>query len=229
MHDCAYSCNYAQKIRDSLIDRLHNISDISSNSRKKCLRKQVDVKLNRKTIQTEEAAMANAQTADQAYENASDMHELAGKYLTFVLDQEEYGIEILKVREIIKVIEITPVPEAPHYIKGVVNLRGKVIPVADLRLKFDMEEKEHDDATCIIVLDVGGKSMGVVVDTVSEVLQVAGDQIDPTPDFGEGSSNDYIVGVGKIGDTVKMLLNIDQVLLDVDAVSDVCNEETQES
>jgi purine-binding chemotaxis protein CheW len=153
-------------------------------------------------------------TKSQAAEIADAMHEQAGKYLTFVIDKEEYGIEILKVREIIGIIDITPVPQVSNYIKGVINLRGKVIPVADFRLKFGMEEKAHDEETCIIVLDVAGKLMGAVVDTVSEVLDIAGEQIEPAPDFGAGLDTDYILGMGKIGDTVKILLDIDKVLSD---------------
>jgi purine-binding chemotaxis protein CheW len=158
--------------------------------------------------------MAETQQTSQLSDVADAMHEQAGKYLTFVLDKEEYGIEILKVREIIKVIDITPVPQVSHYIKGVINLRGKVIPVADLRLNFGMEEKPHDEETCIIVLDVAGKLMGAVVDTVSEVLDIAGEQIEPAPDFGASLDTDYILGMGKIGDTVKILLDIDKVLSD---------------
>ena len=151
------------------------------------------------------------QTAKLA-EVTAGVHDLAGKYLTFVLDREEYGIEILKVREIIGMIDVTPVPQVPHYIKGVINLRGKVIPVADLRLKFGMDEKGYDEATCIIVLDVSGKQIGAIVDTVSEVLDVTGDQIEPTPDFGSKLDTEYILGMGKIGNNVKILLDIDKVL-----------------
>jgi len=160
--------------------------------------------------------MAEVHETNQLSEEVTALHERAGKYLTFVLDQEEYGIEILKVREIIGIIDVTPVPQVPHYIKGVINLRGKVIPVADLRLKFGMEEKEYTEATCIIVLDVRGKLMGAVVDTVSEVLDIDGEQIEPTPDFGTMLDTDYILGMGKIGDRVKILLDIDRVLSEED-------------
>jgi purine-binding chemotaxis protein CheW len=156
--------------------------------------------------------MSETNQAAQLNEEISAMNDLAGKYLTFVLDQEEYGIEILKVREIIGMIEVTPVPQVPHCIKGVINLRGKVIPVADLRLKFGMEEKGYDEETCIIVLDVAGTLMGAIVDTVSEVLDVVGEQIEPTPDFGSRLDTEYILGMGKIGDKVKILLDIDKVL-----------------
>ena len=160
--------------------------------------------------------MVDTHETTQPSEGATALHERAGKYLTFVLDQEEYGIEILKVREIIGLIDVTPVPQVPHYIKGVINLRGKVIPVADLRLKFGMEEKEYTEETCIIVLDVRGKLMGALVDTVSEVLDIGGEEIEPTPDFGTRLDTDYILGMGKIGDKVKILLDIDKVLSEDD-------------
>jgi purine-binding chemotaxis protein CheW len=146
----------------------------------------------------------------------TSLQDFAGKYLTFVLDGEEYGIEILKVREIIGIIDITPVLQVSHYIKGVINLRGKVIPVVDLRLNFGMQEIEYTEQTCIIVLDVADKLMGAIVDTVSEVLDIAGEQIEPAPDFGAGLDTDYILGMGKIGETVKILLDIDKVLSEKD-------------
>ena len=160
--------------------------------------------------------MVDMHEASQLSDEITALHDRAGKYLTFVLDKEEYGIEILKVREIIGIIDVTPVPQVPHYIKGVINLRGKVIPVADLRLKFGMEEKEYTEETCIIVLDVRGKLMGALVDTVSEVLDIDGEQIEPTPDFGARLDTDYILGMGKIGDKVKILLDIDKVLSEND-------------
>lgn len=147
-----------------------------------------------------------------------------GMYLTFKLADEEYGVEILKVREIIGYMRITAVPQMPHYMKGVINLRGKVIPVVDLRLKFGLPEAEHTDQTCIIVVDVGTE-VGVVVDTVSEVLDIAGDDIDPPPTFAEGTHTDFILGMGKVGDAVKILLNIHKVLstADVATIASVAN------
>ncbi|RKY26817.1 MAG: chemotaxis protein CheW [Planctomycetota bacterium] len=138
--------------------------------------------------------------------------ERAGKYLTFVLAEEEYGLEILKVREIIGVMDITPVPRTPEFIKGVINLRGKVIPVIDLRLKFGMQEAERTDETCIIVVDVEGVEMGIVVDKVSEVLDIAGGDIEDAPSFGVTVNTDYILGIGKAQGKVKMLLDIGRVL-----------------
>ncbi len=161
--------------------------------------------------------MPQSHKINQANEKTAALYECAGKYLTFVLNKEEYGIEILKVREIIGLIDITPIPQAPRYIKGVINLRGKVIPVIDLRLKFGIAEKEYTEETCIIVLDVQGKLMGTVVDTVSEVLDIDGDQIEPTPDFGSKLDTEFILGMGKIGDKVKILLDIGKVFSDTDS------------
>ncbi|MBW2307819.1 MAG: purine-binding chemotaxis protein CheW [Deltaproteobacteria bacterium] len=139
-----------------------------------------------------------------------------GKYLTFNLGKEEYGLEILKVREIIGLMDITTVPQTPGYVKGVINLRGKVIPVIDLRLKFGMEEKDYDERTCIVVVEVSGKSnslqMGIVVDSVSEVLNIKSDDIEDTPSFGAKLNTDYILGMAKTEGGVKILLDIDRVL-----------------
>ena len=136
----------------------------------------------------------------------------AGKYLTFGLAEEEYGLEILKVREIIGLMDITAVPRTPDYVKGVINLRGKVIPVIDLRLKFSMSEAERTEETCIIVADVGGLEMGIIVDRVSEVLDIAGDEIDETPSFGTNVDTEFILGMGKAEGKVTILLDISRVL-----------------
>lgn len=134
-----------------------------------------------------------------------------GKYLTFFLSNEEYGVEILKVREIIGIMDITAVPQIPSYVKGVINLRGKVIPVVDLRLKFGMDSIEYTEQTCIIVVDVGSL-MGIIVDTVQEVLDIDGGQIDPPPPLGASVDTSFILGMGKVKDDVKILLDIDKVL-----------------
>jgi purine-binding chemotaxis protein CheW len=159
--------------------------------------------------------VADAQAALSSTQNK------AGMYLTFKLASEEYGVEILKVREIIGFMKITAVPQMPCYMKGVINLRGKVIPVVDLRLKFGLQEAEHTDQTCIIVVDVGTE-IGVIVDTVSEVLDIAGDDIDPPP-VSAGTSTEFILGMGKVNDEVKILLNINKVLSqeEVQALSSV--------
>ena len=137
--------------------------------------------------------------------------DLGGKYLTFKLAGEEYGLEILKVREIVKIMDITTVPKMPGFIKGVVNLRGKVIPVIDLRLRFDLPEAEYNEETCIIVVNVGTET-GVVVDTVQEVLDITDEAIEPPPAFGSQVDTKFILGMGKVGDAVKILLDIDRVM-----------------
>jgi len=134
-----------------------------------------------------------------------------GKYLTFSLADEEYGLEILKVREIIGIMDITAVPQMPPYVKGVINLRGKVIPVIDLRLKFGLEPAEYTDQTCIVVVDIGTLT-GIIVDTVQEVLDIDESQIDPPPPLGASVDTSFVLGMGKIKDDVKILLDIDKVL-----------------
>jgi purine-binding chemotaxis protein CheW len=140
----------------------------------------------------------------------------AGKYLTFHLANEEFGIRVLKVREIMGLQEITAVPQTPGHIKGVINLRGKVVPVIDLRLKFGLPTAEYTQRTCIIVTQVQGESssvlMGIVVDGVSEVLNLTGPEIEDTPDFGEEISGRYLLGMAKVKGKVKILLDIDKVL-----------------
>lgn len=144
-----------------------------------------------------------------AGERAIDEGE--SKYLTFKLAEEEYGVEILKVREINGVMDITAVPRMPGYMKGVINLRGKVIPVVDLRLKFGLQEIGHSEETCIIVVDVG-KEIGIIVDTVCEVLDIVRANIEPPPSMGGAVDTSFILGMGKVGDAVKILLDIDKVL-----------------
>lgn len=136
----------------------------------------------------------------------------AGKYLTFVLADEEYGLEILKVREIIGMMDITSVPRTPQFIKGIINLRGKVIPVVDLRLKVGISEAERTDHTCIIVVDVGNVEMGIVVDEVSEVLDITEDNIEDAPSFGVEVDTDFILGMGKANEEVTILLDISKLL-----------------
>jgi purine-binding chemotaxis protein CheW len=139
-----------------------------------------------------------------------------GKYLTFSLADEEYGIGILKVKEIIGMMSITSVPQTPGFVKGVINLRGKVIPVMDLRLKFNMDESAYTERTCIIVVEVtnqrGRVQIGIVVDAVSEVLNIKEGDIEETPTFGTNLDTHFILGMAKIDGMVKILLDIDQVL-----------------
>lgn len=139
-----------------------------------------------------------------------------GKYLTFTLAEEEYGIGILKIKEIIGMMPITTVPQTPEFVKGVINLRGKVIPVVDLRLRFGMGEIEYNERTCIIVVEIQGESdivlIGIVVDSVSEVLNIKADEIEETPTFGTKLNTEYILGMAKMEGSVKILLDIDCVL-----------------
>ena len=146
----------------------------------------------------------------------------AGKYLTFKLADEEYGVQILKVREINGLMNITSVPKMPTHMKGVINLRGKVIPVIDLRLQFGLPEAAYTEQTCIIVVNVG-QEIGIIVDTVSEVLDVADENIEPPPAIGGSVDTSFILGMGKVGDEVKILLDIDKVLTgaELGALSDV--------
>ena len=141
---------------------------------------------------------------------------LEGKYLIFNLGNEEYGIGILKIKEIISMLPITPVPQTPQYVKGVINLRGKVIPVADLRLRFGMEAIEYSAQTCIIVVEIDGQAgkvhMGIVVDSVREVLNIKAAEIESSPTFGFDLDTQFILGMAKKEGDVKILLEIERVL-----------------
>jgi purine-binding chemotaxis protein CheW len=146
----------------------------------------------------------------------------SGKYLAFLLAKEEYAIPVLKVREIMGVQHITGVPQTPVAVKGVINLRGKVIPVIDLRLKFGLPETEYTQRTCIVVVQLSGDiagQMGVVVDEVCEVLNLAEADIEDTPTFGQGVSVPYVTGMAKVKGKVKILLDIDQVLTNQDSTA----------
>ena len=141
---------------------------------------------------------------------------LAGKYLTVVLENEAYGIAVLKVREIIRMQKITPVPQMPGFVKGVINLRGRVIPVVDLRVKFGLKA-EFAERTCIVVVQVKlptdqAVQMGLIVDSVEEVVTLAAAEIEPTPDFGAKIDTSYLLGMAKVKGQVKTLLDIDRVV-----------------
>ena len=158
--------------------------------------------------------MAGAATqTEQSHKVVLDQE---GKYLTFSLANEEYGLEILKVSEIIGYMEITVVPRTPAYVKGVINLRGQVIPVIDLRAKFGIETTDIDEETCIIIVETGlgsrSFSAGIIVDHLEEVFDIAADDIEKAPQFNSGVNADFILGMGKVGDSVKILLDIDRVL-----------------
>jgi len=143
------------------------------------------------------------------------------KFLSFRIGKEEFGVEILRVREIIGVIDVTPLPQTPDYVKGVINLRGKIIPVIELRTKLGLESKEYTEETCIIVVEVsdGGDErfhMGVIVDSVSEVIDIPRDNIEPAPRFGNNLNTAYILGMGKVKEQVLILLDIDRVMTQAD-------------
>ena len=142
----------------------------------------------------------------------------AGKYLTFILGSGAFGIPILKVREIIRLLEITPIPRMPEYVRGVINLRGKIVPVIDLRLKFGLPNTSTTNRTCIIVTHVvmatSTKLMGLIVDALEEVYQISQEEIEPAPDFGKGAPTGYIQNMARIKGQVKALLNIDQIVHD---------------
>jgi len=157
--------------------------------------------------------MGEVQMVDQA---VKAMVNREGKYLTYVLAGEEYGIGILKVKEIIGIMSITTVPQTPACMKGVINLRGKVIPIVDLRLKFGIEAMDFTERTCIIVVEITNSAqkvmIGILVDSVSEVLNIKGGDIEDAPNFGSSLNIDYILGMAKTGGHVKILLDIDKVL-----------------
>lgn len=144
------------------------------------------------------------------------MEIAGGKFLTFLLGSEEYGIPIQKIREIIGIMDITNVPRTPTYLKGVVNLRGKIIPVMDLRLKFELMEKEYNQRTCIIVVELeaagAARVMGIVVDTVSEVLNIHKEDIELPPQYGNMVDTAFLTGMGKVKGKVVLLLDIDRIL-----------------
>src|SRR5574344_125089 len=156
------------------------------------------------------------------------MAEMDQKLLTFSLGNEGYGVSILKVKEIIGMLDITPVPKTPEFIKGVINLRGKIIPVMDLRLKFGMEEKEYNERTCSIVVEVtingNQRLLGVVVDMVSEVVTISSEQIEPPPEYGNNNTNNFILGIGKIKDRVVIILDIDKIFLCEEVLKMLDNE-----
>ncbi|AKA67264.1 chemotaxis protein CheW [Clostridium scatologenes] len=162
-----------------------------------------------------------AEIIDETEELAEDTQK--GRFLTFSVGKESYGIEIKYVKEIIGIQEITEVPELPDYVKGIINLRGKIIPVMDVRLRFKKEAKEYNDRTCIIVIDVEEISIGLIVDNVSEVLTIEEENIVPPPDLKTGFHNRYVKGIGKVGNEVKLLLDCEKVLNDdeMDAIKEV--------
>lgn len=148
----------------------------------------------------------------------------ANKYLFFRIGKESYGIGIRFIIEIIELQRISEVPEMPAYVKGVINLRGKVIPIVDLRLRFDLEERTYDDRTCIVVTEIDRVLIGFIVDTVEEVMEIPEDKIEPPPRFKSVSSKErYISGMGKVGDSVKILIDVEKVVHDEETLSAVAS------
>lgn len=156
----------------------------------------------------------NTMLDDDMDEEMEDTQE--DKYLTFVLNREEYGIEIKHVIEIIGIQNITSVPDMPHYIKGVINLRGKVIPVMDVRIRFNIKEQAYNERTCIIVITVSEQLVGLIVDEVSEVLDIPKANVEPSPKVNRGEGSKFVQGMGKVGDAVKILLSADKLLFEED-------------
>jgi purine-binding chemotaxis protein CheW len=156
------------------------------------------------------AEAINQEVLDQEEDTQKD------KFLTFILGNESYGIEIKHVREIIGIQPITEVPELPEYIRGIINLRGKIIPVMDVRLRFRKAIKEYNDRTCVIVIDIKDTSIGLIVDSVAEVISIPDADIVPPPDVSRGG-NKYIKGIGKVGSEVKLILDCDKLINEEDA------------
>ena len=147
--------------------------------------------------------------------NTESEDTLKGMFLSFQIAEEDYGIEIRYITEIVGIQKITEIPDMPHYVKGVVNLRGKVIPVVDLRLRFDMQEREYDERTCLIIINNENTEIALIVDTVNEVISIQDENISPPPKLileKNHSESDYIHGIGKINNNVKILLDVNKLL-----------------
>lgn len=158
--------------------------------------------------------MENTEAKEAVVEEQGHTIE-GGKFLSFFLGKEEYAIEILKVQEIIGLMPITPVPRMPEYIKGVLNLRGKIVPVMNVRTRFGLNEIEYSEETCIIVVQENQYLMGIIVDKVSEVADIDGNQIEEVPALGTGEQSEYLSGIGKVKEQVKMIVDVEKVLFDV--------------
>lgn len=162
---------------------------------------------------------------EDIYEGDEDEDTMKDKYLTFHLGKEVYGIEIYHVIEIIGIHRITEVPDMPDYVKGVINLRGQVMPVMDVRIRFHMEPLEYNDRTCIIIIMVNDTTIGLVVDTVEEVIDIMEENISPPPKVGKGVKSRYIKGMGRYDDRVKIILDADKLLFeDIALISDSLSE-----
>ena len=154
---------------------------------------------------------------DLFVEDDEDVDNLSNKYLMFNLGDEEYGIDIAQITAIEELQKITVIPDMPDYVKGVINLRGKVIPAVDLRLRFGIEQREYDDRTCIVIVSVNDSTIGLIVDIVSEVHEIAGDDIGPPPSFKSSSGKEqYIAGLAKRGEEVKIILEVEKIISNED-------------
>jgi purine-binding chemotaxis protein CheW len=157
-------------------------------------------------------------TAYRAGENAqAEEDTLKGRYLTFPVLDEIYGVEIKYVTQIISIQKITEMPEMPVFMKGIINLRGRIVPVIDIRLRFNKPEKEYDDRTCVIIIDLNGQHIGLITDSISEVMTIDDEDIEPLPDFGTGRG--YIKGIGKKSDSVVLLIDCQKLLSDTELES----------
>ncbi len=160
-----------------------------------------------------EKMVKERETDEMFLEDDDDENSQANKYLLFSIGEEVYGISIVSVTEIIEMQKITAVPDMPGYVKGVINLRGRVIPIMDLRLRFGMEERAHDDRTCVIIADVKDDQLGFIVDTVAEVQDILEKDIEPPPNFkSDAGRNQYLSGLGKIEGRVTILIDVKRIL-----------------
>ncbi len=155
---------------------------------------------------------AEEQIVDMEEDLYDDEDTMKDKYLTFHLAGEDYGIEIAFVTEIIGIQKVTEVPDMPDFVKGVINLRGKVIPVMDVRIRFKLERRDYDERTCIVVVNIADNAIGLVVDEVREVADIPAEHVEPAPRTGKGTSSRFIKGMGKMGDEVKIILDVEQLL-----------------
>jgi purine-binding chemotaxis protein CheW len=152
-----------------------------------------------------------------AYQATDIEDTLKGRYLTFPILDETYGVEIKYVTQIISIQKITEVPEMPYFMKGIINLRGRIVPVIDIRLRFNKPEKEYDDRTCVIIIDFSGQHIGLITDSISEVMTINDGDIEPLPDYGTGRG--YIKGIGKASDSVVLLIDCHKLLSDTELES----------
>jgi len=160
---------------------------------------------------------------EDLYDDEDDEDAQKDKFLTFTVGKEDYGLEIIHVTEIVGIQKITEVPDMPRYIKGVINLRGKVIPVMDVRRRFQLEDRDYDDRTCIVVVSIDNTAVGLVVDKVREVSDIPPSQIEPPPSVSEGNRQQYIKGLGKVEEEVKILLDTEKLLhRDAEALAEIC-------